>query len=194
MKEIIDRYNKMSLSELEQEFFKACEYNDIHIVQLLLNSRKLTQRVAIDAGNNLGFIKACQSNNVGIVRYLLTSKNLTKHANMFEPDNHGFRAACSSGALEVVQYLLSSSELKEHVSLTKDKEQGLGNAINSRSIPLIKYLIFDCNADLSEELIEYIQRLSIKKEIMDIVAKRDLKESLKKDLLLNHITEVKKKL
>jgi hypothetical protein len=133
-------FKKASKRDLNFELVKACENNELHVVQYLLTSKELKTHADIYTQESKGFIVACGKGYVDIAKYLVESDELEDHINPSFNDNNGFKVACENGHLGIVSYLLNSTKL----STSNEQElidSGLNDACCNNHLDVVRYLL-----------------------------------------------------
>jgi hypothetical protein len=197
--DLYKNYLNASQIQLNKDYLNACSVGDLKRVKFLLTSKRISRHAYIHYHYDTGLICACAYGHFETVKYLLSSPELTKHANIHAQSDAALRMACNNNKLEVVKYLLSSLDLKEHANIHASADDAFRKIYNnarkctSKEYDILHYLI----VDFEIERTPIINRFMIENpnlEVQEMFDKRELKESLQKDLAHNKIINKKIKL
>lgn len=193
---LYNKFGKLSKSALTQEFVIDCEYGNLDAVKYLLTSPELQTHANLKYNNDVGFRFACYKGHLDIVKFLLTSSELLEKPNInagHDNDDSGIYHACKEGYVEMVKYLLTSPDLQEHANIHENKDSIFRTICLDGNSQMIQYLIFDYNIEKTEYIDNFLKGNRLF-EIDSMFEKRDLNNSLLKDLAPNLINKKKIKI
>lgn len=123
-------------------FLKACEYNHISIVRLLLEDDRITEHDPITEYELIfGLIEACNKGHTEIVKLLLSDERCDPSAN----SSTAFHSACANNHSDIVKLLLCDPRIDP--SLNKSK--GFVSACIDNCTDVVKLLMLDERIDPS---------------------------------------------
>lgn len=168
---------------IDYDYIDAINVNNAAITgNLKLLKMLVKNHVAENYDYSEAFFNACAHNQINIVRYLLLDKKVNIHSN----NEKGLSMACKNGHTKIIDYLLSSSELKEHANPFNEMVfYEACMAIPHERSTVMEKLIFYYNIQLTKKIKGYLEK-NKEKDILEMFAIRELKQSLERHLGLTH--------
>jgi hypothetical protein len=110
-----------------------------------------------------------------------------------------FTDACMNGRLEIIKYLVESPELKNHANINNNENNiGFKSACDNGFNEIIRFLIVEKNMAISNSLKDWLKGKNHDNKSygypLSLIAIRDLKDKLDKDLEINIIKKVNPKI
>lgn len=173
---------KYANNTIDYDYIDAINVNNAAITG---NLKLLKMLVKTHLANNYdyseAFFNACAHNKIHIVRYLLLDRKVNIHSN----NEKGLSMACKNGHTKIIDYLLSSPEIKEHANPFNEMVfYEACMAIPHERSTVMEKLIFYYNIQLTQKIKGYLEK-NKEKDILQMFAIRELKQSLEKHLGLN---------
>jgi hypothetical protein len=169
--------------DFKNSFAGACSSGGLEVIDYLLSEKKINNTILED-----GFVKAASKGQLEVIKKLKVANTDTI--------NQAFTKSCEGGHLEAIYYLV---EVKQ-ADITTDNYKGFKSAFSMENKEIINYLLIENTKELmdylmdSQSIKDFFGNIMIvssynmgsgmvgygkyKEDIMDLLSKRDLKNSL----------------
>ena len=159
----------MNIKEQEEFNKKLIKYSKEGNLELVQHS--IEQGADIHVQGDAALRVAANDNHIEVVKYLVK-----QGADIHAQDDGALRWAADEGCLEVVKYLV---EQGADIYAQDDGTFKMA-ALNNR-LEVLKYFLFDCCMKIQKDTKNWLIK-NQKKEVLDLIEKRDLFNKINKDL------------
>jgi ankyrin repeat protein len=196
MIELYEAYKDLHQDELNKSLLQACKHGWLDKVKYLLTSPELSNHADINVKymniHSYPFISAAKEGHLDIVKYLINDDSLKDKLDIKTNEGAAFGYACYQGQLHVAQYLLSNSIYRSQINLEANLEKGFSNALVNKQNQILEYLVLELNIAKDGYIDEYLKQYSndeFSSYIENLFAKREIRQSLEKELGLNKLMD-----
>ena len=130
-----NRYQRMTIDQLNDEFIQACTLGNLKTVKYLLTSPHLKENVNIHVNNDDGVSFACVEGHFEVFTYLLNSSLFDKSKYNYDLD---FKHCCRRHKTEFIDYFIFDYKIEKNPNIDdfilKNGRQDIINKFELRSL------------------------------------------------------------